>query len=732
MKMNMKQSIIVFIFILSASHLIYAQDITIKGNLSDTKGNPIPFANIYLETNTEVGTLTDLEGDYELVIKEYQLKGQDTFILIFSALGFKVKKVDLNKKSDIELAIFLEEEAQILDEVVLSSESNASKEYTVLELDKRDIYSNPTASADPLKAILLYPYSTNTDETANPSLRGSNPDKSRVVLNGVPIFNPVRNNQINGLGNFSLFNTEMVDKQLIYPSNPPLIHGNSSAGIVEIETSKQVSNTSQVSLSLASVGILLSRDLDNDNFIQLYSNKQFSNLFLDINKEKINFLNDFSSFDVGFNLRVTNKDDSHFNIFSYFINEASEAETSILNTVAENKASRTRFFTVANYSKTFENFKITFNNGYDYSKSPALFSNIDITSKDESFYSSINFSFNLDDIFLKTGANYNHLKRNFRGTYYDFFYAFTPLSPTSDIDNETKTNILEGYVYGKIKFDDFIFSAAIRKNIPVNNSINDTQFKDDYISFQSFLRWNLNKNNNFILSAGKYHSYSNPSIINQRISLNSSFQASLDYTYQKKNTQIKASIYSKREKGVINNSFDLVNNTVDDRTIYGLEFQFDKNITKDLKLNASYTFINSELDFDGETFRASNDLNYFVKGSLSYYKKGWNLAISSTTRPGTYYTDVVSSTFNSGAMAYEPTFSDTFNSEQLGNYFRVDFSANKSIDIGDNKLITFFSVNNVFDIDNERNIVYNVNYSDEFSEFFPGRLIYFGAVYLFQ
>lgn len=728
----MKQIFINFTLILGVLHSVYAQDITVKGNLSDSKGNPIPFANIYLETNTEVGTLTDYDGNYELIIKEDLLNGQGTFTLVFSALGFKVKKADLDKKSDIELSIVLEEEAQILGEVILSSESNASKEYTVLKLDKIDIYSNPTASADPLKAILIYPYSTNTDETANPSFRGSNPDKSRVILNGVPVFNPVRNNQINGLGNFSLFNTEMIDKQLIYPSNPPLIYGNSSAGIVEIETSKQVSNNSQVSLSLASVGFLMSRKLDNDNFIQLYSNKQFSNLFLDINEENIDFLNDFSSFDVGLNFRISNKNDSNFNIFSYFINEDSEAETSILNTVASNKASRTRFFTIVNYSKIFDNFKITFNNGYDYSKSPALFSNINITSRDESYYSSLNFSFNLDDVFFKTGASYNHLKRNFIGSYPDLFYAFTSQSPTSDIDNETKTNILEGYMYGKIKFDDFILSAGIRKNIPVNNSINNTQFKDDYISYQSFLRWNLNKHNNFILSAGKYHSYSNPNIINQRISLNSSFQTSLDYTYQKESTQVKASIYSKKEKGIINNSFDLVNNTVNDRTIYGLEFQLDKNITKDLKLNASYTFINSELDFEGETFRASNDLNYFIKGSLSYYKKGWNLAISSTTRPGTYYTDVVSSMFNSEAMAYEPTFSDTFNSQQLGNYFRVDISANKSFDVGSNKLITFFSVNNAFDRDNERNILYNIDYSNLSSEFFPGRLFYFGAVFLFQ
>ena len=71
-------------------------------------------------------------------------------------------------------------------------------------------------------------------------MRGGSADRSRVFINGSPVLNPVRNGQDNGMGNFSILNTEIIDKQYVYASNPPLIYGNSSAGIVDIETNKNL------------------------------------------------------------------------------------------------------------------------------------------------------------------------------------------------------------------------------------------------------------------------------------------------------------------------------------------------------------------------------------------------------------------------------------------------------------------------------------------------------------
>jgi len=59
---------------------------------------------------------------------------------------------------------------------------------------------SPVSQGDPLKAITILPASTTTNETANPSLRGSSADRTRVILNGVPIYKPVRASQLNNQG----------------------------------------------------------------------------------------------------------------------------------------------------------------------------------------------------------------------------------------------------------------------------------------------------------------------------------------------------------------------------------------------------------------------------------------------------------------------------------------------------------------------------------------------------
>ncbi len=139
--------------------------------------------------------------------------------------------------------------SETLDEVIVVARNPISEKFSVKKLDKIGIYMNPASNGDALKIVSVLPASTNVDETANPSLRGGTADRSRVYLNGCPVLNPIRFGRDDGLGNFSLFNTEIIDKQYVYASNPPLTMGNSSAGIVQIETIKKLRKSSlQLSL----------------------------------------------------------------------------------------------------------------------------------------------------------------------------------------------------------------------------------------------------------------------------------------------------------------------------------------------------------------------------------------------------------------------------------------------------------------------------------------------------
>ena len=714
---------ILFIGILITSCHSYCQG-TIEGIVKSKENIPIPYISVYLKENPTKGTTTNEDGFFSFT---FELVQKD-ILVVFSGMGYKKEEVLINSDSPNVLEIVLKSETNLLDEVVLSAESNSSKEYTVSTMNKIDIYTNPTAGADPLRAILNKPFSTTIDETANPSFRGSNPDKSRVFLNGVPILNPVRNNQINGLGNFSLFNTEIIERQLIYPSNPPLTYGNSSAGIVEIETSEKTQNSTQFSASVASVGLLINKNLSDKSFVQLYSNKQFDDIFKPINGSSFEFLKNFSSFDFGLNYRYNFNNKSSLNVFGYFINESSTVETSIANTRALNYSENTRFFTVLNYSKVWDILRFSFNSGYDYSKAPSRFSNINVNTRNENLYSSINFSLMHSGFFIKTGLSYNLIKNRYKGQYPRFNFGFSLGSPVDNINNDLENQIGEGFLYLKKTISNVILSGALRKNIPITNFDNEGS-KADYLSYQSSVRWDISNKDNIIFSLGKYHNFSSPSLILPRTALNTSFQYALDYTYEIKSLKLQAAAYYKAEEGLVSNSFDVINNTISNREILGFEVMAEGYLIKNINFQLAYTYLDSKIILDETKFRGANDLDFFIKSSLSYYNNGFGMAINYSLRPGNYYTKITSSSFNDNIMDFVPVFSEQFNTEKFENYSRVDMNINKRIQFKEGgDILLFGTINNVLNADNQRNIIFNEDYSFGGYEVYQKRFFFLGFV----
>ncbi|WP_299666067.1 SusC/RagA family TonB-linked outer membrane protein [uncultured Polaribacter sp.] len=87
----------------------YAQQITVKGKVSDSSGELLG-VNVQVKGSTK-GTSTDLNGFYTL-------KALNGDVLIFSYLGYKTKEVVVNTSL---IDVVLEEDAGLLDEVVVTS-----------------------------------------------------------------------------------------------------------------------------------------------------------------------------------------------------------------------------------------------------------------------------------------------------------------------------------------------------------------------------------------------------------------------------------------------------------------------------------------------------------------------------------------------------------------------------------------------------------------------------------
>ena len=95
----------------------------IKGTITDEKGKPLPFVNIF-EENTYISTTSNEQGKYELNIK---IPGNH--IILFQYLGYKTtKQIVALDKSSMVIDIVLQEENIILNEVVINPKDNPANE----------------------------------------------------------------------------------------------------------------------------------------------------------------------------------------------------------------------------------------------------------------------------------------------------------------------------------------------------------------------------------------------------------------------------------------------------------------------------------------------------------------------------------------------------------------------------------------------------------------------------
>ncbi len=710
-----------FLPIFLASPYYFSQPI-VSGVVKSKKGEAVFAANVYLKSSPQKGTTTDFDGTFSLQVKDLN----DTLVVSF--IGFQTKIIALTSLDvDAPLIIILKENRQSLAEVIITAQDPISEQFSVVTLKKLDIYFNPVSQGDPLKAITTLPASTTTDETANPSLRGSPADRSRVVLNGVPVYNPVRASQLNNQGIFSLFNPEIIDKMYVYASNPPLTYGNTTAGLVEIQTTKSLkSNQLQLSASLASTGVFLSQQLKKDvSFIQAYGNYQFSGAFVGIQESQLPAINNFTTTDAGVNFRTKIGKQVAFNSYNYFIDEAFNGSNEQFTYKGKVATHKKRYFTINNLTYYTANGVLSLNSGANTSQQNFSFGNIKSNNQINRLFTSLNYNwFPVKNIDLQLGVSHDLHKNDFNDSIPVYYYALSPGSPNYYSETSISNLMLEAYLYTNWDVNDKLtFSSGMRSSIPVSN-------QEYYFSSQLGLKYKINSKQSFLLSGGKYHNYSTPNFFAKRYNLLSSYQIALDYTCKLKNTLITAAIYFKNEDGEqpVN-----VISAINEVTTFGVELFLEHTFYNYFKFTFANSYINQVVTIGSENYKGQNDFNYLIKTTVQYNNpRLFSLALTYIGRPGTFYNPITSSTFSNKTNFYEPFFSNDLFSRQYNNYNRLDFSLSKYIRLKNNALITFVSLNNALNTHNESRILHNSDYLSYRFDYFQFRLLYFGAVWQFN
>jgi len=692
----------------------------IKGIVTDMKSNPVFAANVYLLSNPQTGRTTDFDGNF--VLKLGRLSINDTLIISF--IGFKTKRFALTKlQIQKPIKIQLEEENETLQQVNIVAKEPISEQFSVTKMEALDIYLNPIANADPLKAITALPASTTTDESANPSLRGSAGDRTRVVVNGVPVYRPVRNSQVDGVGHFSLFNTQIINKQYVYASNPPLTYGNTSAGLVEIETIDELGDNSlSLSAGLAHGGVFLSQKIKEKSFVQAYTNFQFSEAFMKVNEKNMPQLKGFGSKDAGVNFHTNLSDKLSLNLFSYGIIEDYRVNFDLFTYNGDAVGEKTRNFNIINLKYQLKKGFISISNGSNFSETSYSYGNIYSKNYRKQLYTSLNYKQIVNEkLNFQLGVNHDYSHDRFNDSISTNYYVLSPESENYFEENTLENQLFETYGYASYNIsDNLLFSAGIRKNIPIENG-------ESYLSSQFGLKYHFDSRQNILISGGIYHNYSIPNYFMESYELLRSQQFAVDYSLELNKLKMNAAVFYKDETGKrINSDF----RTIDHTLTTGAEIYFDYYFSKSLKWTFANTFLNQHIKIDGNEYKGEKDLNYFVKTTLNYNNpKLFTAAITYVGRPGLNYTPVIDSRYDDQSGFYQPFYNSTLNSAQYGQYDNISVNISKYIQFYKHVFIFYASCNNLLNFENPGNPIYSQDYSSHTFSNYQLRTFYFGVVW---
>lgn len=692
----------------------------IKGKVVDSKGQGIFAANIYLKNSMQYATAAETDGSFRLKIP--QEASDDTLCVRF--IGYRDAHLPLQQIQPTELVrIVLHENIFLLDEAIVKHNPNLSEEFSVQQLNKMDVYLSPVANGDPLNAITFLPMSTNMSENANPEFRGSASNASQVILNGIPIANPVRNTQVNGMGNFSLFNIELIEELTVYGSNPPLAHGNAIAGATEITTTAQLDeNQTQVALSMANVGLLRSQKLGEKQFLQAYANYQFSPVFTALNAAE--HIKSFGSKDMGLNYHFQGKNFS-MNAYSYFIDETFSGKEYSQGMLLNSQAGKTRNFNILNLRYHTERLIFEFNGGNDLSTSSYHFGSLKFKQKDASWTTTAQVKYLLNDaLFLQAGLSAQQLQVDFDIQKPLYRFAKNDSLHLQQVDTTTGVFLPETFLYLRLKPNrHFVFGAGIRKGF------NKELFSP--LSFQANLRYTFFDRHSLLLSGGHYHGYYYPNSYSTSISKQASKQLSFEYHFGGENTQLHAAVYQKEEEGL--HYFDLEEKMqASERRMSGIEVSGSQNFGA-FKIAASYTCLDSRIKLGDTWYKMSNNTPCFVKASVSHTsKEHFSISCIGTFRPGLRYTPIIGGLYHEDVHAFEPVYGE-YNSLRYDSYKRVDFSLNKVIfQPNGNRLVLFAVLSNEFDFKNQAGHYYSYDYSQALGKcYLQGHCVYLGTQYSF-
>ncbi len=681
----------------------------ITGKISEQNGDVLPGANVRLKSDPLVGVSSSPDGTFSIA-----LRFADTLIVSF--IGYQERWVPAGN-APCTIYIALNASSKTMDEVVITAQRLIAEEFKTNTFSQLDVYRNPSSKADPILAVNALPSATTLDESANISLRGSSPAETGIFLDNVPIHDAVRYSQLNGIGTFSLFNTQLINKVQVFPGNPPLEFGGTTSGLIALETRAAIPKkpSHKLSLTLASIGWFSEFNTGKRSAMTIFTNYQPSFLLKAVNETSLARLKKFDSNDLGIHWYLNTRKKGQLKVFNYSLRETYRfqyIEPTFDGNFSQNKK---RNFSVISFAQPVGRSEISINQGVSYSTAKYDFGASAFKVDLRDYYTSFNIQRTGRAVDFKTGITREVRYSDFNGTFNVFDYAIGPQYPHASAVASSKLVTTEVYGYTKYHgVEKVSVGGGFRTNLPEEN-------QKHYLSYQANARYEISSPLALLFSYGRYNKYEFSQGEDDALFLTSD-QFSADLVYGKKQSEGTLSLFTKR-----------VTQRNATTRIQGAELYYKYTRSSKLQAQISLTTLNAVTDDGTAKYSSPYDLKYFIRGNVIWgFRPTWSFSTILLYRQGTFYSPVIDTRYDDQLRVYVPTYAGKEGMARLPYYGNISCNISKLYTIADKfPSVAFAGLSNIVNRKNVRGYLYNFDYTGKTDDLLSGRTLFFGTMITF-
>ena len=256
----------------AASGAGFAQFAAVKGKITDPQGAPIPYVNVYVQSQSR-GAVSDEEGQYKLI-----LAPGSNILLEITHSGYKKVRQNIFLEADEILELNFSLEYNEIGEVVVADDRIHDGNMKPIPL--KGIKVNPSVQQG-IESMLVSGMGVriNNELSSNYSVRGGSYDENLVYVNGIQVYRPflARSGEQEGL---SFPNPDMVQTINFSAGGFDARYGDKMSSVLDIQYKKPTEFEGAVSASLLGGAATIGTASKKQKFTQITGFRYQTNQYL--------------------------------------------------------------------------------------------------------------------------------------------------------------------------------------------------------------------------------------------------------------------------------------------------------------------------------------------------------------------------------------------------------------------------------------------------------------------